>query len=100
VADPQRAVRVNKAIDDLREQLLSFDGVHRTYQSNVVALNARPDATRAEFDTLAENFGKERIAFRNRVFELHAEMIKATTAEEWKVLYRYERNILAASPEL
>jgi Spy/CpxP family protein refolding chaperone len=100
VADPQRAVRVNKAIDDLREQLLSFDAAHRTYQSNVVALSARPDATRAEFETLAENFGKERIAFRNRVFELHAEMIKATTAEEWKGLYRYERNILAVSPEL
>jgi hypothetical protein len=100
VADPQRAARVNKAIDDLRGQLLSFDAVHRTYQSNVVALNARPDATRAEFETLAENFGKERIAFRNRVFELHAEMIKATTAGEWKGLYPYERSILAVSQEL
>jgi hypothetical protein len=100
VADPQRAARLNKAIDDLEKQLLSFDGVHRTYQSNVVALNARPDATRVEFETLTENFGKERIAFRNRVFELHAEMIEATTAEEWKALYRYEHNLLAASPEL
>jgi hypothetical protein len=100
VADPQRAARVNKAIDDLREQLLSFDAVHKTYQTNVVTLNARPDATRAEFETLAENFGKRRIAFRNRVFELHSEMIDATTAEEWKGLYRYERNILAVTPEL
>jgi Spy/CpxP family protein refolding chaperone len=100
VTDPQRAARVNKTIDDLEEQLLSFDVVHRTYQSNVVALNARPDATRAEFEALAENFGKQRIAFRNRVFELHLKMIEATTAEEWKGLYRYERNILAVTPEL
>ena len=80
MADPQRAARVNKASDDLREQLLSFDAVHRTYQANVVALNARPDVTRAECETLAENFGEQRIASRNRLFELHTEMIKATTA--------------------
>jgi thiamine biosynthesis lipoprotein ApbE len=100
VADAQRAARVNKAIDELREQLRSFNAVQKSYQSTLVALNERPDATRAEFEALMGQFDKQRIALRNRVFELHSEMIAATTAEEWKGLYPFERKVLASSLEL
>jgi hypothetical protein len=94
VPDAQRAARVNKAIDGLGQQLRAFEAVHSAFQSNFLALNSRPDATRAEFDTLVEQFDKQRVAFGTSMYALHAEMISATTPEEWKGLSGYERAVL------
>ena len=99
IADPARAARVNEAIDGLRQQLLSFDAVQATYRSNLRALNARPDATRTEFETLVDQFDKQRIAFRTRLFELHSQMIAATTEAEWKELSPYEQRLLTETEE-
>jgi hypothetical protein len=97
VPDAQRAARVNKAIDGLGEQLRPFEAVRTTFQSNFRALNCRPDATRVEFDTLVEQFNQQRVAFRASLYGLHAEMIAATTTEEWKGLSSYERAALTSS---
>jgi len=99
IADSTRAARVNEAIEELRQQLLSFDAVQATYRSNIRALNARPDATRTEFETLVVEFDKQRIAFRTRLFELHSEMIAATTDAEWKELSPYEQRLLTETEE-
>lgn len=99
ISDPARAARVNKAIDALRQQLLSFDSVQATFQSNIRALNARPDATRSEFETLVKQFDEKRIAVRRRLFELHSEMIAATTEAEWKDLSPYEQRLLTETEE-
>ena len=99
IADPTRAARVNEAIDGLRQQLLSFQAVQTTYRSNIRALNARADATRTEFETLVDQFDKQRLAFRGRLFELHSEMIAATTAAEWKELSPYEQRLLTETEE-
>jgi hypothetical protein len=98
VHDAQRAARVNKAIVQLGQQLLAFEAVDSAFQSDFLALNSRPDATRAQFDTLVERFDKQRVAFRASVYGLHAEMITATTPEEWKGLSGYERAVLT-TPE-
>lgn len=37
ISDPARAARVNQAIDELRQQLVSFEAVQATYQSNIRA---------------------------------------------------------------
>jgi hypothetical protein len=68
VSDLVRAARVGQAIDALRQQLVSFDAIQATFQSNIRVLNARPDATRSEFETLVERFDKQRIAVRSRLF--------------------------------
>ena len=99
ISDPARAARVNKAVDALRQQLLSFDSVQATFQSNIRALNARPDATRSEFETLVKQFDEKRIAVRRRLFELHSEMIAATTEAEWKDLSPYEQRLLTETEE-
>jgi len=99
ISDPARAARVNKAIDALRQQLLSFDSVQATFRSNTRALNARPDATRSEFETLVKQFDEKRIAVRRRFFELHSEMIAATTEAEWKDLSPYEQRLLTETEE-
>jgi hypothetical protein len=99
VPDADRAARVNEAIDGLETQLLSFETLVRTFRTDVIAHNSRPDATRAEFDSLFKLFDEQRIAIRKRLFELHLQMTAATTAAEWKVLFPYERALLRVPRE-
>lgn len=94
VPDTQRATRLNKSIVDLGQQLLSFRAVRDRFQSDLLTLNARPDATRTEFEARIGQFDKERVAIRARVLALHSELIAATTPEEWKRLFPYERAVL------
>ena len=94
VPDTQRAARLNKSINDLGQQLLSFRAVRDRFQSDVLALNARPDVIRGELEARIAQFDKQRVAIRTRVFELHSELIAATTPEEWKGLFPYERAVL------
>jgi hypothetical protein len=74
--------------------LLSFRAVRDRFQSDVLALNARPDVTRPELEARIAQFDKQRVAIRTRVFELHSELIAATTPKEWKGLFPYERAVL------
>lgn len=99
VPDAQRAARLDKAINGYETELLAFEKQVDTFRSKVEALNSRPDATRAEFDTLVGGSDQQRIATRTRLVELHAEMIAATTAEEWKGLAKYERAVLSVPPD-
>jgi len=94
VPDRQRAARLNKSISDLGKQLLSFRSVRGRFESDLLAPNARPDVTRPELEARIAQFDKERLALRGRVFELHSELIAATTAEEWKGLFPHERAVL------
>jgi hypothetical protein len=94
VPDTQRASRLNKSITVMGQQLLSFRAVRDRFQSDILALNARPDVTRTELESRIGEFEKERLAIRAQVFELHSELIAATTAEEWKGLFPYERAVL------
>jgi len=99
VPDTQRAARLNKSINELGQQLLSFQVDRDRFQSDFLALNARADVTRAELESRIEQFDKRRVATRARVFELHAELIAATNAEDWKKLFPYERAVLTESKE-
>jgi hypothetical protein len=94
VGDGQRAAHLQSSIDALGQQMRSFEALRQTFQSRFLALNSRPDATRAEFDSLVDGFDKQRAAIRTRVFQLHSEMIAATTDTEWKTLSYYERKLL------
>ena len=98
VPDAQRAARINKTINQLEAELDSFDNVLINFQSDVLALNSRPDATRADFDTLLTQYDQQRVAARKRIIQLHLEMIAATTEEEWKKLSPYEREVLSIPP--
>jgi hypothetical protein len=53
IPDAQRAARLDKAIDGYEAELLAFVKQTNTFRSKLVALNSRPDATRAEFATPA-----------------------------------------------
>lgn len=94
VSDPRRAARLNKTIGDLGQQLLSFQEVEDRFRSDFIALNARPNVSRQELEARIAQFDSQRVAIRARVFELHTELIAATTAEEWKALFPRERALL------
>ena len=47
-----------------------------------------------QLESRIAQFDVQRVAFRSGVFELHSELIAATTAEEWKRLFPYERAVL------
>ena len=97
VPDAPRAARLTKSIVELQQQLLLFDLKGKQFRADLLTLNSRPDATRAEFDALIGDFDNQRGAIRTRMFELHAEPIAATTPEEWKELFPYERALLTDS---
>lgn len=99
VSDPQRAARLNQSIIDLGQQLLSFQAAGNRFRADFMALNSRPDVTRPELEGRIEQFDKQRAAIRSRVFELHSQLIAATTAEEWKGLFPYERALLTDSED-
>jgi hypothetical protein len=94
VPDAQRAARLNKSINDLGQQMRTFQTVGNKFQSDFLTLNSRRTARRAEFETLIEEYDKQRVVLRARMLELHSQMIEATTAEEWKGLFPYERALL------
>jgi hypothetical protein len=94
VPDAQRAARLNKSINDLGQLMLTFQVVGTKFQSDFLTLNSRRTATRAEFETLVEEYNRQRVTLRARMLELHSQMIEATTAEEWKGLFPYERALL------
>jgi hypothetical protein len=92
--DAQRAARLNKSINDLGQQLLSFQVLRERFQFDALTLNARPDVTRTELEARLSQFDRERTALRASVVDLHSELIASTTPEEWKKLFPYERAVL------
>jgi septal ring factor EnvC (AmiA/AmiB activator) len=97
VSDAQRAARLNQSINELGQQLQSFQAARDRFQADFLALNSRTDVMRAELEDRIEQFDSQRRAIRARVFELHSQLIAATTADEWKGLFPYERALLTDS---
>jgi poly-gamma-glutamate capsule biosynthesis protein CapA/YwtB (metallophosphatase superfamily) len=97
VSDPTHAAIIARAIDGLRDQLVAFESLNLQFHADVLALNARPEATRPEFEALVQTYDARRMVIRSEVERLHFQMIDATSSEEWKGLAKFERSALAAA---
>jgi len=97
IKDPGRAKRVDRSIDGLGKDLLALQEAIANLRFHLRTVNARPDATRAEFDALLDTFEAERKALRSRILARHFELTAATTEEEWKALWRHERDALSVA---
>lgn len=95
VADPQRAARVQRAVDGMGTELAAFQQLLHEARDGLHAANGRPDVPRAELDALVAGYDTRRREVRARVLQHHAEMIAATTADEWHALAPHERKALA-----
>jgi hypothetical protein len=97
VPDPQRQQRLQDAITGLDGDLGSFESALEGMRSELRAVNARPDATRAEIERVLDDFDAKRKTIRERVLQHHFAMIAATTDDEWHQLSHYERDALSAA---
>jgi outer membrane murein-binding lipoprotein Lpp len=96
IPDPQRAARLQAAIDRFDADLVEFQGALEKMEADMKAVNARPESSRSDFEKVFADFDMRRKAIRTRLLEHHFEMIAATTAEEWHQLSHHERDALAA----
>jgi hypothetical protein len=96
VADPDRALRLQRTIAGLDGDLAELQGAADTLRVQLRTLNANPDASRADFVQLLDGFDARRARIRDRVLARHFELLAATTADEWAPLAPHERAALAA----
>jgi molybdenum-dependent DNA-binding transcriptional regulator ModE len=97
IADPERARRAQGALTGITDELLAFEELAVRYRTRLLELNARSDATRAEFESLLGEYDAQRVKARHQLLTLHAELIADTTAEEWQALAPRERALLSVA---
>lgn len=104
VSDPKRVERLLELLaerDRLVEQHAKQVIEHRR---KVAALAADYDARREDFDLLLASFNHKRATAQKETIDLVAAMKAATTADEWKVISRFQlkrlhpRNLVYGSP--
>lgn len=97
VDDLGRRAILLEALDGMQADLAGFDAAIEDARVRVRALNARPDATRAEFDALLDELDIARKAARDRVLRRHFDMVAITEPGEWSVLSTHERKAVMAA---
>ncbi|MFA9438030.1 hypothetical protein ACDA63_00165 [Uliginosibacterium sp. sgz301328] len=97
VKDPERAEQARQQSVAMETDLLALE--QAVYQSSIElrALNARPDASRADFDAALDKFDGTRANLRQRIVDQHLALVASTTADEWKALFPYESRAMLAS---
>ena len=90
VLDDDRADRFI-ALLDKRDQLVS-DHVQEiiAYRKEISALNADYNAERESFDVQLSKYNKQRESAQREIVALIAAMKKETTADEWKIISKYQ----------
>ena len=94
VPDARRKQRLHPAIDSFDDEFRTFGTTTVAFHDLLRALNAQPDATRGQFADLTARYDAEREAHRERVTQIHYNLIALTTADEWRSLARHEAALL------
>ncbi len=90
VADPERAERLLELLVE-RDHLVSKHAKRVIeHRERIAALTADYDARREDFEALLADFNRQRAAAQKETIDLVAAMKAATTAEEWKVIARFQ----------
>ena len=90
VADPERAERLLELLVE-RDHLVSKHAKRVIeHRERIAALTADYDARREDFEALLADFNRQRAAAQKETIDLVAAMKAATTAEEWKVISRFQ----------
>ena len=90
VLDADRAKRLITLLDE-RDRLIS-DHVQEiiAHRKEISALNADYNSERESFDVLLKKYNKQRESAQREIVALIAAMKKETTADEWKVISKYQ----------
>ena len=90
VADAGRAERLITLLDERGAAIEQYARAVTDYREAMTKLNADYRAERADFVRLIENYNREREIGHRRFLDLLAAMREETTAEEWKVVARFQ----------
>ena len=90
VLDDDRADRLI-ALTDQRDRLIS-DHVNEViaYRKEISALNADYNAQRESFSELLSSYNSQRETAQREIVALIADMKKQTTADEWKIISKFQ----------
>jgi hypothetical protein len=97
VYDQERLPLLQAAIDGLEADLDAFDVVVEGAIAELHAMNANPDTTREQMETVLDRFEAQRKQGRLQVIRRHFDLIALTDAAEWSKLAPYERKLLLAA---
>lgn len=90
VADPEQAERLLELLAE-RDRLVAEHAKRVIeHRQKIAALTADYDARREDFEALLADFNRQRASAQKETIDLVAAMKAATTAEEWKVISRFQ----------
>lgn len=94
VTDPERAEKVAKLADRLRELFADAEKQHKKDFETFRSLNANYDARESAFQGFFMTMNNQARARQKRVLEIHAKMQKLLTANEWDALEKAREKAL------
>ena len=90
VADPERAERLLELLAE-RDRLVQEHAKRVIeHREKIAVLTADYDARREDFEALLADFNRQRASAQKETIDLVAAMKAATTADEWKVISRFQ----------
>jgi hypothetical protein len=95
ISDPKKATTMLTLVDDIEKLMYEFNDDVQRYYKNVRAVNADYDATREDFERVAEEFNAKRIRTRSEVMKIRFQMTELATPEEWKDLSDQKKTLYA-----
>jgi len=90
VQDEDRAGRLIDLMADRDQMMANHTQEIETYREKMSALNANYNARRESFDVLISGYNDQRAIAQKEFISLAEAMKKETTAEEWKIISKYQ----------
>jgi hypothetical protein len=90
VLDEERAERLIDLLADRDRVIANHTKVIMTYKEEMSALNVDYNAQRESFDVLVTGYNDQRETAQTELLSLIKAMKKETTAEEWKVISKFQ----------
>jgi capsule polysaccharide export protein KpsE/RkpR len=97
IDDPARAAEAIALVNALPDELSALRRDVADRKRRARQLNADYDASRADFEALAEQFNRERRAGRQRVLDEHREFLALVTPEEWAEISKAHTKAMKAT---
>ena len=90
VVDPERADRLVALLAERDRLTAQYAKRITEHREKLAVLAADYDSRREDFEALLADFNRRRAAAQQESIELVAEMKAATTADEWKIISKFQ----------
>ena len=97
VADPGRRDKLLASADGIEAALRGHAADYGRFVEEYRRLNDAFDTTQVQVETLFAQFDQRRRDTRARLLELHFQMIRLTSAQEWPAIAKVEADMLQST---